>query len=124
MTRETKRKNYWPSLVVTLLWWSLLGLIMFFVDPVVVADFPLPSTYGVFFLFLFLAVWFTASLVLINTRRGLLIAVGVVILFYLKLWKVLSGFNFALVIGMIIAFEYYFNGGKKKKEDNEVDTQD
>ena len=121
MVRDNKRKNYWPSLVVTLVWWGLVMLIVLMIDPQVVADFPLPGTYGVFIFFLFLAIWFTMSLVLVNTRRGLLIAIGVVILAYLKLWKVLSLFNFAILVGMVVAFEYYFSGGKPE-EKNKVDS--
>lgn len=121
-TRE-KRRNYWPSLVVTMIWWLVVVVMVLLVDPVVVADFPLPHSYGIFFLFLFLASLFTASLLLVNTRRGFLVAMGVLILGYLRLWRVLNLFNLVVLIGALIAFEFYFTGGKRRESESNIDSE-
>lgn len=114
MTKR-RRKNYWVAMIITVWWWVILGAIVLLVDPEVLADYPLPGTYGLFFLFLFLGVWFLTSLLLINTRRGLLVGIGAVVLGYLKLWGLLSLINAGLLIGALVAFEIYYHEGKKGK---------
>src|SRR5688500_7064094 len=97
--RETTRehKNYLPALILTIIFLGLLTTMILFVDPVVVADFPIRGSYFVFFLILFMAIWFLASLLLESRRRGALIAVGLVFLGYLRLWKMATWFNILLL---------------------------
>ena len=115
-TERKGGKKYWLGAVVTAFWWAVLGGVVFLVDPVVLADYPFPGTYGLFFVFLFLGAWFLASLLIANSRRGFLIAVGVVVLAYLQLWRLLSGINIVLLAGALAVFEYYHWKGERKTE--------
>lgn len=113
---ERRVRNYWLTTIITLVWWSVLGGMVLWVDPEVVADYPLPGSYGLFFLFLFLGVWFLVSLLLSNSRRGLLIAAGAVLIGYLKMWGLASLINIGLLIGLLVAIEIYKNGGELKRK--------
>lgn len=108
MKRGRKNRSYWPALVLTVLWWLLLGGVVMLVDPEVVADFPISNTYLVFFVLLFLAVFFLASLLLENSRRGVLIALLVIVLGYLRLWGLWGWGPVILICGAFVAFEVYF----------------
>lgn len=111
---ERGARNYWLTAIITLVWWSILGGMVLWVDPEVVADYPLPGSYGLFFLFLFLGIWFLVSLLLSNSRRGLLIAVGTVLIGYLKMWGLASLINMGLLMGVLVAIEIYKSGGELK----------
>lgn len=80
-----RRRSFLPALGITMLFWFLLGLMIVFVDPVVVRDLVLPGSYVLFFLLLSVAVFLTASLVLGHQRRGLLVAIGVAAFLALRL---------------------------------------
>ena len=118
--RKTGEKNYLMGAGMALGLWGLLALIILFVDPAVMADWPLTQMYLGFFLILFLAVLFTVSLLLANTRRGLLVAMAAVLYGYLRVWKLGNWLNLGLIVGAILAFETYFSMGKRKdkSEDN------
>jgi hypothetical protein len=109
MSRREGR-NYMPVVVLNFLWWALLGLLVVFVDPVVVADFPVVNSYGAFFLLLFLALWFSLSLILDNRRRGLLVALVVVVLGYMRVWDIFSVVSAVFLILTVVMFELYFSG--------------
>ncbi len=109
VTRKERNRNFLPALILTILWWSLLGLMIWRVDPGVVADFPVSGSYAPFFLLLFLSLWFTASLLLANTRRGLFVALSGVLWGYLRLWHMGNLLNTLLLISAIGALEVYFS---------------
>lgn len=112
---KRKVKNYWLSALVTLVWWSALGGMILWVDPEVVADYPLPGSYGLFFFFLFLGVWFLVSLLLSNSRRGLLVAVWVILIAYLRIWGLASWINAGLLMGILVTIEVYKSSGELKR---------
>lgn len=105
--RKERNRNFLPAFLLTLVWWGLLGFVVIKVDPDVVADFPIPGSFGIFFGLLFLSLWFTASLLLANTRRGILVAIGGVIWGYLRIWHLGNLLNTFLLIGLLGAFELY-----------------
>ncbi len=108
MKRGRNNKNYWPALVLAVLWWLLLVGVVMLVDPEVVADFPISNTYLVFFVLLFLAVFFLVSLLFEDSRRGFLMALLVTVLGYLRLWGLWGWGPVILICGAFIAFEVYF----------------
>lgn len=122
--RKEKGRSYLPALILSLVWWGLLGGLVFLVDPAAVADWPVTRSYFSFFLLLFLAVLFSASLLLGNTRRGLVVAVGFVVYGYLRLLKLGGIVNLILLLGALLAFEVYFSWKDKgvgEKGDSLVD---
>jgi predicted ABC-type exoprotein transport system permease subunit len=97
-----KRKNFLPTLLVTVLLWILLGGLIYFVDP---------GTFGViylFFLLIFACFLFTFSLIFANSRRGMVATIAstlFLILFYLGVGNIL---NLILIVAIAVCIELYF----------------
>lgn len=97
-----KRKDFLPTLVVTILLWTVLGVIVYFVDP---------QTFGIvpiFFLLFFSALLFSFSTLFANTRRGVIAASTLVVFALLRFFGVGNALNFILLAGLAIAAELYF----------------
>jgi hypothetical protein len=107
--RQHEKKRYLPSLVLTVVFWLMVAAIILGVDPQVLANIPFENSYVLFFVPLFLAVLFMSSLLLGNTRRGLLTATGVVIYGLLRIWGLGNWLNSMFIVGAFGAFEFYFN---------------
>jgi hypothetical protein len=123
------QRNFFPALILTVVWWGLLLALVWQVDPDVIADFPFTGSYGLFFTLVFLAVWFLSSLILINSRRGFLLATGVVIYGYLRLAQLGNWFNAILLLGFFLALEFFLSTRRltkshppRTKHDNEPET--
>ena len=96
-----KRKNFFPTLLITIiLWFLLLGLI-YFVGP---EDFFAVPT---FFFVLFLALLFSFSIIFSNTRRGLIAALGLISFLILRFFGVGNIINFLLILGIGVSVELY-----------------
>jgi len=96
------RKNFFPTLVLTILLWLTLGGIVYFVEP---------DTFGilpVFFLVLFLALLFSFSTILANARRGLITALGLTLFLILRYFGIGNIINFLLIFGFGLSLELYF----------------
>ena len=97
-----KRKNFLPTLLVTIILWLLLGGLVYFVDP---------NTFGAlpaFFILLFASFLFMFSLLFASTRRGLITSLSLSlfsILLYLGVGNVL---NLFLILAIAICIELYF----------------
>ncbi len=107
-----RRKNFLPAFFLGLLSWAGVAFFIFFVDPEVLCNFIIPGSYIPFFLFLFLAVFFTGSLLFGHTRRGLLTAIGVVTYFFLRLFGLGHLLNSLLLIGFLVFFELALSSQK------------
>lgn len=113
---KREKKNYLAGLAVTLMWWGVLAGMIFGVEPERVANFLIPNSYIGFFGVVFLAVFFTMSLVLGSSRRGLLVALAVVIWGYLRLWRISNWLNTLLLAGLVTTMEIYFWGKSERRE--------
>lgn len=98
-----RRKNFLPAAFLTLLLWIVWMIIFFFVPPEI---FLMPI---LFLLVTFLCFLFTTSLVFANTRRGVIIASGVIFLMILKYFGLINYLNIALVVGILGSVEYYLS---------------
>jgi hypothetical protein len=98
-----KRKNFLPTLLVTVfLWISLVGLI-YFVDP---------GVFGViilFFVLIFFALLFTFSLIFANSRRGITIAIASIFFLFLTYLGIGNILNLILVFAIALCIELYFS---------------
>lgn len=96
-----KRKNFLPTLLITIFLWGVLGLLIYFVDP---------DTFGAvpaFFILIFSVLLFTSSLLFASTRRGLIISLSLSlfsILMYLGIGNIL---NLILILAIAICIELY-----------------
>lgn len=97
-----RRKNFLPTLIVTLLLWSLTASLVYFVDPETVLAVP-----G-FFVLVFLSLLFTFSTMFANSRQGFLISIGITLFLILRYFGVGNILNFLLISGLLVTAEIYF----------------
>lgn len=100
--QRLKRKNFFPTLILTAVLWLLTGLLIYFVDPGTFGAIPL------FFILIFTSILFTTSLLFASSRRGLVTAISItffLILAYLGVGNIL---NFALIAAIAVCIELYF----------------
>lgn len=100
--KREKRKNFFPTLIAIFITWGLIAFIIYFIEPENFGAVPL------FFLTVFLALLFTFSTLLANTRRGVIFAVGLTLLLILRFFGVGNILNFLLIFGIAVSIEYYF----------------
>ncbi len=97
-----RRKNFFPTLILTILLWAAAGALIYFVEP---------DTFGAipaFFMTIFFALLFTFSTLFANTRRGFLTALALTIFLILRYLGVGNILNFLLIAGLTIIIELYF----------------
>lgn len=110
MEKENKNeRNYLPALTLSLIWWAILIGMIVFVDPAVIADFPITGSYLLFFVVLFLAVWFLMGLLLGKSRRGVLAGLGAIFFLVLRMWGVGNWLNGILIAGLLVVIEVYLS---------------
>jgi len=105
-TREReikKRKNFFPALIFTIVLWSIFMLILLFADP------DKKGALELFMTVLFFANFFTFSLLFGNSRRGFVAATGITLYIFLRYLGVGNLLNFILILGAVIAFEFYLS---------------
>jgi len=101
-----RRKNFLPTFILAIFFWLVwLGVLLFFTPESLLMI-------AVFFLLLFLALFFTLSLLFANSRRGFLVAGGI-ILFLILRWQELGNIlNTILLMVTILTLEIYFTKRK------------
>ncbi|OGM13809.1 hypothetical protein A2141_04065 [Candidatus Woesebacteria bacterium RBG_16_40_11] len=95
------RKNFFPLLVITLIFWTLLFFIFWFIDPFGSGSIPL------FLSVFFITVTLTFSIVFANTRRGALTSLGLTLYLILRYFGIGHIINFLLIFGILLSFEIY-----------------
>ena len=96
-----KRKNFFPTLLITVLLWLLLGAFVYFVDPGTFGMVPL------FFVTIFVSLLFTFSLLFANSRRGLVITIGLTFFLLLSYLGVGNILNLILIVAIATCIELY-----------------
>ena len=100
--KEVKlRKNFFPTLLITLTLWGILAGMVYFVNPFSFAAIPF------FFLLTFLALLFTVSTVLANSKQGVIISLAITTFLILRYFGVGNILNLLLIVGVVIAIEIY-----------------
>jgi len=99
----SKKRNFFPLLLITILLWLVLTGFVFFISPEGFAAVPL------FFILIFITLMFTAAIILANTRRGVIVALCLTIFLILRYFGVGNLLNLLLLLGAAIAFEIYFS---------------
>jgi hypothetical protein len=96
---------YWqhlPTLLVGLIFAAVTGLILTQVQPLKIKHFLLPHSYLPLLLAVFATCWFVASFVLLNTRRGLILALWCSLLLFLRLQQVLLTWQTMLIPAVVL----------------------
>lgn len=100
--QKLKRKNFFPTLLVTILLWLALAGLIYFVDPGIFGVVPL------FFIIFFTTLLFTFSLIFASTRRGLIISTSLSLFSILAYLGVGNILNLLLIVAIAICIELYF----------------
>ena len=97
--KEVKlRKNFFPTLLATVLLWTLLGGLVYFVDP------SSTGTVPAFFILVFLALLFTFSILLANSLLGAVYSLGLTFFVVLRYFGVGNIVDFLLILGVLGVF--------------------
>ena len=101
--KEVKlRKNFLPTFVITSLLWLGLFSVIYFIDP------QQAGAVVILLLITFFTLFFTMSIIFINSRRGLISSLGIVVFLVLRLYGLGNILNFFLIFGICITVEIYF----------------
>lgn len=103
MGKNRQRKDFFFSFLVAVTLWVFWLTLFFFVPP------EIPGITFLFLVLTFAAFFLTAALLLANTRRGFLVAVGAVLIMLLSYYGAGNYLNILLVIGILAATEYYLS---------------
>jgi uncharacterized membrane protein YbhN (UPF0104 family) len=101
--RIKNRKNFLPTLIVTIFFWLADFAIIYFIEP---------DTFGIipiFFIVLFLTLLFSFATVFANTRRGIIISLSLIIFLFLRYLGIGNILNALLLFGVAITTEIYFS---------------
>lgn len=98
-----KRKNFLPTLLITILLWMILGGLVYFIDPDSFAAIPL------FFILAFFCLLFTFSLIFANSRRGVVATIAITFFLLLTFFGVGNILNLILIVAIAICIELYFS---------------
>lgn len=102
--KETKfRRSFLPTFIITVLLWTGAFGIVYFIDPHKKGAIPL------FFLVVLFALFFTLSIVFMNSRRGFLASGAVTLFIILRYFGLGNLLNLFLIGGISIALEIYFS---------------
>jgi len=106
-------KNYLshlPALFMAVFFYVILVLTMLNINPELIKDFILPSTYLPVLVLVFLANFFLFSFIFLNSRRGLFYTSILAIIIFLKFQKVIfDPIILLLLVLTIVFFEVFFN---------------
>jgi len=89
-------------------WWAVVAGIVVAIDPEVVKNIPVPGSYGIFFMSVSLAVWFSGALVWGSYRRATLTTIVVVGFLILRLIELGYWLNGVLLVGLAIVVDSVF----------------
>lgn len=102
-----RRKNYLATGVLIVMLWGLLGAMVYWMEPGLIKDFLVPGLYLPFFLVFFPASFFSLAVMWANTRRGLLVSLGLTGFLILRVYQLGNLLNLLLIAGMVVAVDRY-----------------
>lgn len=102
--------QYLPTLILGLVFTGGVYLVLTYVDPDKIKHFILPNTYLPLLILFFLAALFIFSFVWLNSRRGLITALGLSLILFFKLQQfILTPTIIALIIAPLLMIELIFS---------------
>jgi len=101
--KEVKlRKNFLPTLLITVFLWMSLGGLIYFVDSSSMGAIP------AFFVLVFLVLLFTFSILLANSLLGTVYSLGLTFFVVLRYFGVGNILNLLLLLGVLAVFTIYY----------------
>lgn len=108
---ERKKRHGWLAFG-TVMAWTVVGLMIYFVDPDNVKDLIVPGGYLLFTALLSLAVFLLLTIIFLSARRALWWTLGLLVFFYLRINGLGSLLNGMLIIGILVCGELYIRMDK------------
>jgi len=102
---RSKRKNYFPTLLLILVLWGLVAGMVIYIEPELLKDVIVRGLYLPFWLIFFPASFLSLALILGNTRRGFLGSIGLTGFLILRLYGIGNFLNLLLILGIVIAMD-------------------
>ena len=101
-----RRRNFLPTFILAVFFWLVWFWIIFLIAPESLWSFL------IFFASLFSALFLTFSLLLAQTRKGFLFALGLILLLFLCWQKLAHVLNIILLSAIVLFLELYFTKRK------------
>ena len=98
-----RRKNFFPTLLLAILFWLGWLLVLFKVPPE-----NLLSILG-FFSLLFATLFLTSALLFANSRRGLITALFFVLVLIFRYYQIGNFLNLMILLAIFVALELFFS---------------
>ena len=102
-SKARHRRNFLPTLIITLFLWSLVTSVVYFIEPENFGAIPL------FFALVFFALLFTSSLIFGDKRRGLITSISLTLFLILRYFGIGNILNFLLLAGLAVTVELYLS---------------
>lgn len=103
-------------MALTILNWLLVGLMIYFTDPDVIADLIVPGSYLLMGGLLFSGFFLLLSIVFLSAKRSLRWTLGIMAFLYLRIYGLGSLLNAVLILGFLLSIEAYFILIKREKD--------
>jgi hypothetical protein len=98
-----RRKNFLPTLILALIFWGLLAWLIYTHPPssnfIIIA----------FFILFFLALFLTSALLFANSRRGLFLALFVIIFLLFRYHHLANPLNIIILLSIFLSLEIFFS---------------
>jgi hypothetical protein len=98
-----KRKNFFPTLLITIFFWFLFAGLVYFIDP------GFFGTILLFFVLVFFCLLFTFSLIFANSRRGIVATIALTFFLLLAYFGMGNILNLILIVAIATCIELYFS---------------
>ena len=113
MVKRRQRKNFLPTFILIILLWISWFFMLFFVEPEMIRDILVPGLYLPFLTALFLAIFFTLSVLLVSSRQGLILSSTIIAFLILRLYQVANFLNLFLLLATLFLLELFFHNINK-----------
>lgn len=97
-----QRKNHFPLLVITVIFWIVLVLLVIFINPYQF------GAVGLFFVLVFICFLLTSSIILTSTKRGIIYAIAFTLFIILRYAGLGHLLNMVLVVALAIVCDFLF----------------
>lgn len=118
-TERNHKKRYGLLLGLLVLNWMALGLTIWKVDPESIKNFIVPNIYLPMLVLVFGALFWLFAVLFLSAKRALRWALGVTFFLMLRFLSLGSLVNGGLILGILLAIEYYL--AKTEPKERQID---
>lgn len=105
--KQTDEKRYGFLLLAILVSWTIVGLMVWFVEPEKIKNFLVPGIYLPMLIVIFLGIFFLLSALLMSAKKALRWTAGAILFLLLRIMGQGSLLNGILILGVLTCLEFY-----------------